>query len=228
MAGPIVDLLDNSPDQPVVIAEQGTYAEVLQFVQSAYNESKTENDAEAAEAAYCVVMDKLDAAKRVALALDFSLSQSDWSLNQLGARAILQTKVEGAQLTQTEDDLAVSKLKARLGLLNSASDAGFAFAKSAMEALVWLGKDEGLDVFLTDSRAVRNYQRKDSWTTDSAVTVFESLKTKYENLAAASGNANPYHDRFLARIYELCRLRRLAGKEVKPLQPVVQLESLVP
>ena len=131
-------------------------------------------------------------------------------------------------ISTAQRDQVITKLKAELSALGSPSREAFDFAKGAADALMVLGDDTGLDVFLTDKQTVDNYRSKDGWEPTSASSVFAQLKADYEQKAAEPSNENPDPDRLMAAAYELCRVRRTESKEIKPLQPLANLEQLLP
>jgi hypothetical protein len=227
-AGPIKIMATNNPDQVQQIIETSSYPDLLQFVQNAYAESKAENDDEVTQYVYILALDQASLDKKIPLAIDFSLSQADLIVKQFGARAVLFATLKGAATNAAQRQQAVTKLKAELGQIATPNRDAFDFARSAANALIVLGDDTGLDVFLTDKQSVSNYGKKDGWNPSSDAAVFQSLKTQYEQRAADPNNANPDPDRIRAATYELCRLRRTQTKEIKPLQPLANLDHLLP
>jgi hypothetical protein len=227
-AGPIKNMATTNPDQVKQIIETGSYADVLQLARDAYNESKAESDDPVTQYVYTLVLDQASLDKKIPLAIDFSLVQTDLLVKQFGARAIWLATLQGATITTTQKQQAITKLKDGLGSLTTRSRDAFDFARHAADALIVLGDDAGLDVSLTDKQTVSNYSKKDGWNPTSAATVFQQLKQQYDQLGADPNNANPEPDKIMAATYELCRIRRTQNKEIKTLQPLANLDNLLP
>jgi len=227
-AGPIKQMATTDPDQVFAIINTGTYAEVLQLVTNAYNESKAENDEPVTQYVYIMALDRAPLEKKIPLALDFSLAQNDLDLKQLGARSISRALLQGSNPDATQRQQAIAKLKSELQALAGTSRGAFEFATQARDALAILKDDAGLDIFLTGSQSVSNYRQKDNWTPTSDASVFAALKTQYDQTAADPSNANPDPDKIMAAMYELCRVRRTQSKEIKPLQPLKNIDALLP
>ncbi len=226
-AGPITDIMTNDPEEVRQIIESGTYQELLQFVQNAYTESK-QADGEVAQYAYILAIDQAPLDKRVQLAIDFSLANPELIIKQFGARSVSIAVAQGATIPTAQRDQVIAKLKTELSALGTPSREAFDFARGASDALMVLGDDAGLDVFLTNTQTVGSYRSKDGWEPTSAASVFAQLKTDYEQKAADPRNENPDPDRVMAAAYELCRVRRTQDKEIKPLQPLANLDQLLP
>lgn len=225
-AGPISDMVTNNPEQVMKIITAGTYPQVLALVRDAYTESKTADGA-TAQYVYVLALDQATADKKIALAVDFSLAQTDMSVKQLGARAISTAVLKGVTIDAAQRQQAIAKLKEQLAQAANPSRAAFEFARQASKALVFLGDDTGLDVWLTDSQTVGNYAKKDGWQSTSDAAVFTQLKTQYDQLAAVPENANPDVERTIAATYELCRVRRTQSREIKPISPLANLDRLL-
>lgn len=226
-AGPIEDMMANNPDQARQIIESGSYADLLQFVQSAYAES-TQANGELAQYAYILALDQAPLDKKVPLAIDFSLVNPELLIKQFGARSIIIAVTQGATIPTAQRDQVIAKLKTELSALGTPSREAYDFARSAADALMAFGDDAGLDVFLTDTQTAGNYRSKDAWEPTSAASVFAQLKTHYEQRASDAANQNPAPDRVMAAAYELARVRRTQNKEIKPLQPLANLDQLLP
>ena len=181
-----------------------------------------------AQYVYVLALDQASLDKKIPLAIDFSLSQSDLTVKQFGARAILLAVLKGATTNAAQRQQAVTKLNSEIGQITEPSRDAFDFARSAANALIVLGDDAGLDVFLTDKQTINNYSKKDGWLSISEAAVFQVLKAQYEERASDPNNANPDYDKIRAAAYELCRLRRISGKKIEPLQPLADLDQLLP
>lgn len=227
-AGPIKQMATDDPDQILEIISTATYDDLLQLVNSAYAESKAENDEPLTQYVYMIALDRSAPDLQIQLAVDFSLVKSDFDLKQLGARAIRRAMLQGASPDAALRQQVVLKLKNEVQALNAPSRDAYEFATQARDALVVLGEDAGLDLFLTGNDVTNNYKQKNGWNSNSDASVFDALKMQYEQAAAQPGNENPDADRIMAAIYELCRLRRTEGKEIKPLQPIANLDNLLP
>ncbi|MDH4475371.1 MAG: hypothetical protein QE274_02760 [Verrucomicrobiaceae bacterium] len=225
---PIKVMATHNPELVQTLIETSSYPDLLSFVQNAYSESKSDENNGAAQYVYFLALDQASLDKKIPLAIDFSLSQSDFVLKQLGARAILFAVIKGAAPDSALRQKAVTKLKDELSKVSEQGRDTFEFARSAALALTILGDDSGLDVLLTDQQTVSNYSQKDGWNPTSDAALFQTLKSQYKQRAISPNNANPDIDRTWEATYELCRLRRIKGKEIKPLKPLVKLEQLLP
>lgn len=226
-AGPITDMMTNNPEQARQIIESGTYSVLLQFVQDAYAESRQANG-DIAQYAYILALDQAPLDKKVPLAIDFSLAKPELVIKQFGARGISVALAQGATVTTAQRDQLLSRIKSELAALSTPSREAYDFARSSAETLMLLGDDAGLDVFLTDTQSVSNYRSADNWEPISAASVFAHLKTEYDQRAADPSNSNPNPDKVLATAYALCSVRRAQNKEIKPVQPIANLDQLLP
>jgi len=225
-AGPINDMVTNNPEQVMGIITTGTYSQVLALVRDAYTESKTADGA-TAQYVYILALDQAPSDKKIALAVDFSLAQTDMTVKQLGARAISTAMLKGVAINAAQRQQVIAKLKEQLAQATKPSQDAFEFAIQASKALVFLADDAGLDVWLTDSQTVSNYAKKDGWQSTSDAAFFAQLKTQYDQQAAAPENVNPDIERTIAATYDLCRVRRTQSKEIKPINPLANLEHLL-
>lgn len=224
--GSISDMVTNNPEQVMYIITTGSYPELLALVRDAYTESKTADGA-TAQYVYVLAIDQSPADKKVGLALDFSLTQADMSVKQLGARMISTAMLKRVSIDASQREAAIAKLKEQLAQASTPSMDAFEFAGQAARALILLGDDAGLDVWLTDAQTVSNYARKDGWAPTSEAAVFAQLKTLYDQQATAPQNVNADVERVIAATYELCRVRRTQSKEVKSINPLANLDQLL-
>ena len=226
--GPIKTMATDHPEQMLAFIDNASYTELLKFIQDAYAESKADNDEVLTQYAYMYALGNASLEKRIPLSVDFLLSKQDMDLNEAGAKMIVSAVLSGGAVNAELRQQAITKLKAKLVLLVNPSRGAFDFAWKAGEALVVLGDDSGLDIFLTDKQTSGNYSRMDHWTPTSDATVFEGLKQQYELKAADPANTNKEIEKVMAATYELCRLRRVQSKEINPLQPLADLQKLLP
>jgi hypothetical protein len=224
-AGPIADRLRTDIDGVREMIESGEYAPLLQFVRDAYAESKQPNG-EPAEMGYALAFSQTTTANRLALALDFALGENDFVIKQFGARAIIEAVHQNEAIPINQRGQLIAKLKTELGALANAPKEAVEFANQAATALILLGDDAGLNVWLTDKQEVGNYQKRDQWAPTSSEGVFSNLKQVYQARAAESTNANPEVDKVTAAVYELCRQRRVENKQIVPIDPFVDLHHL--
>ncbi len=222
IAGPIRDMAINNPEQVNQLIQGATYAELLTFVNDAYAESQGETDG-VCEYAYLLALSHAPPDQQVPLAVDFSLAKPHLDLKRGGAASISSAVVNGTSITQTVKNQAIAKLKSELQLLQQHGQEAFNFAQNAANALVLLGDDAGLDMFLTDSQIVRNYQLKDQWDATTPAGHFADLRDEYAQRAADPATGNPEWEKTISDVYELCRARRAENIEVKPLNPLVNL-----
>lgn len=228
MAGPIKTQITTNPESVSTLLQSGSYQDILTFVRAAYTESKAEGDDETTQYAYLMVLANAPAAMRIPLAVDFAMEEADPLLNAQGARAVRLALLDGASLSAPEKQALVAKLKSKLSALSGSSKAGYDFARFAADALMVLADDAGLDVFLTGAESVGNLKSLDGWTPTSDASVFAQLKTSYDQKANDTANENRAADKVTAALYELCRIRRTENKEIKPLQPLANLDQLLP
>lgn len=224
--GPIKTMVENNPDQIIQTIQTADYPTLLQFVQDAYSESKAENDGPITQYVYTIALDRAPTDKQVRLATDFSLAQSDLDMKQMGARAITKIMLSGSSVPQVERENAINKLKNELGAIGQ-QRASYGFASQAANALIALGDQSGLDVFLTDAQTVRNYSLKDKWQPASPASLFQTLQSQYLQSAASPTSRDPDWDKLMAAFYGMCASRRSAGQEVKPDQPITDLGRML-
>ena len=226
-AGPIKDMATNHPDQWQAVVETGTYAVLLQFVKDAYAEHQADPNDATLQYVYLGTLDRIALEKQVLISLDFSLIQTDMTVRQIGARAVYQAVLKGAVLDQATRDRLLAKLKTDIAALSTPSREAFDFARYAVYALVLLGDDVGLDGFLTYTEQSQNLSAKDNWKSDTEATRFEQLANQYTQLANDPGNQNNEWEKTVAAMYQLAKSRRMQGREVKPLQPTVNIDHLL-
>lgn len=217
-----------NPDAVFQMIKSADYPQLLQFVQSAYSESKAENDEPLTQYAYTQALDQASGERAVRLAVDFALDQADLNIKYFGAQAILRAKLAGATIASDLRDQAITRLKDKLSALSGSGQLSYDFARSAANALVVWGDDAGLDVLLTSSAYVTTYSKIDGWTSSSPAALFETLKTKYQQKAQLPNQGNTEVQQITSYMYELCRLRRVGQIEIKVLHPLVDLEKLRP
>lgn len=223
-SGPIKMQIITHPETVSKLLQSGNYKEILDFVRAAYAER---ND-ETARYAYLMVLSQVPAAMRIPLAIDFTLDVPDLELNAQGARVVRLALLEGASLTTAGKKALTAKLKAKLSGLRGGSRPEFDFARFAADALMFLGEDAGLDVFLTDAASVETLKRRDGWTAASDEEVFARLEASYRRKAAGLSEKDRGADTLAAAMYELCRVRRSIGSGIKPLHPLADLGKLLP
>ena len=228
IAGPISTMLTNDPDQVQALIDNSSYADLLQFIRDAYNECKAENNEPGAGFVCHYALGYAPLEMQIPLAIDFALSQPELELKELGAKMIESAIFQGTPVNAERRQQAVAKLKAALALLTTPSQEAYEFARQGGEALVVLGDDSGLDMFLTNRQRSGNYSRMDHWTPTSEASVFEALKQHYDLIASDPNNTNKEVEKVMASTYDLCRQRRVQGKEIKPLQPLIDIDKLLP
>jgi len=225
-AGPIKDMATNDPEGTLAFIQSADYPTLLQFVQDAYAEYLAENQDPVLQYTYIIALNEAGLDKQVRLAVDFSLAQSDILIKQIGARAIFLSLTKGSTPDGPLRQQAVTALKSNIQGLSQPSREAYDFARYAAYALMLMNDDAGLDMFLTDTETVGNYQAKDGWQPESDANTFQALAGNYTQAAAEPGNENPEWDHIMAGVYELARLRRVESKEVKHLNPLKNLGAL--
>jgi len=225
-AGPIKDMATNNPDGMMNYIHTADYPTLLQFVQDAYAEHLAAPDDAILQYVWTLAINEADLTKQIPLATDFSLSQGDLAMKQLGARAIWLATLQGATPTPTQKEQAITKLKAQLSALTTPSQEAFQVALYTSNALLVLGDDAGLDALLTSKEDVSNYRAKDNWTPTSTATVFQTLATQYTQLGNDPNTANNDVEKTTAAFYRRAKERRDQNKEVKALQPLVNLDQI--
>ena len=225
-AGPIRNMAVSDPEGTLNYIRSADYPTLLQFVRDAYAEYLAENKDPVLEYAYIIGINEASLDKQIKLALDFSLAQSDMTVRQMGARAIWLALIKGATPDQNLKQQTVAKLKADLSGLTAPSREAFDFARHASNALMLLGDDAGLDVFLTDKENVSNYSAKDNWNPTTTPAAFQQLADQYTQLANDPSNTNSEVEKTIATVYLRAKDRRNQGQEVKALQPIINLQNL--
>jgi len=230
LAGPIKTQVTTNPESVSTLLQSGSYAGMLAFVRAAHAESIAENDDEITQYAYLMVLANAPAAMRIPLAVDFAMDVNDITLNAQGARAVRSSLVSDAPptLSQAQKDVLLQKLKVKLTGLSSAGESAFDFARLAAEVLMLLNGDVGLDIYLTGTETVGNLKILDGWTPTSEASVFAQLKASYDQKANDPANENRGSDKVTVALYELCRIRRTENKEIKTLEPLANLDQLLP
>ena len=226
VAGRVKDMAAN-PEQMATFIRTASYPDLLQFVRDADAERKAVPDDALLEYAYVLALNEAPLDKQIPLSIDFTLAQTDMVTRQLGARAVYQALLRGAQIDQATRDRLLVKLKAELAALTTPSQEAYDFARYAIYSLMLLGDDAGLDNFLTDTETTRNLSVKDNWTATTEATRFEQLAAQYTQRANDADNTNNDWEKTVAAAYSLAKTRRLQAREVKPLTPTANLDQLV-
>jgi hypothetical protein len=227
LAGPIKTQITAQPETITTLVETGTYEEILAFVNAAYSESKAEGDDETTQYAYQLVLGSVSPDKRIRLALDFDLQKNDLLIKYHGALALRGALLKGTSVNQTIREQLLAKLKSELTGLITPGQTEFDFGRSAAEVLILLGDDAGLDVLLTNSRAMRNNKLGDEWSLDTDIAHFQQLKEQYALKGNDPSNKKRDQDAIMAATYELCRIRRTQDKQIKPIAPLARLDKLL-
>jgi len=225
-AGPIKNMAVNDPEGTLNFIRAADYATLLQFVRDAHAEYLVENKDPVLEYTYIIGINEASLDKQVRLALDFSLAQSDMNVRQMGARAIWLALIKGATPDQALKQQVIAKLRTDLSGLTSPSREAFDFARYASNALMLLGDDAGLDVFLTDKENVSNYTAKDNWNPTTTPAAFQQLADQYTQLANDPSNTNSEVEKTMAAVYLRAKDRRNQGQDVKALQPIINMQNL--
>ncbi len=216
----------NDPDGTINFIRTADYPVLLQFVRDAYAEYRAENDDPTLEYVFYLAMNEASLANQIPLATDFSLAQTSLAIKEIGARAVWLAMLKGATPAPTQKDAAIAKLKSELAALSSPSQEAFDFARYAANALILLGDDAGLDVFLTSKEDVSTYSQKDNWTPTSAAATFQGLSEQYTQLANDQNIDDNDVEKTMAAVYLRAKERRDQNKEVKPLTPIANLDQL--
>lgn len=227
VAGPIKDMVTNDPGQIVPFLAAASYADRLGFINRAYAECKAENNDIVVQYVYMGAIATTPVEMQLALVNDFLLVKDDLALKSVGAEMVKNAFLDGRLNDTTQRQQMAAKLKAALAGNPKNNRDSDNFARAASEVLIFFGDDAGLDMRLTDSTGVHTLQTSDHWNATSDASVFAALVTVNQNIGPTTAglmNAAKVH----AAFYELCRLRRVAGKEVKPLNPLVNLDELEP
>ncbi len=225
-AGPIKDMATNDPEGTLAFIQSADYPTLLQFVQDAYAEYLAENQDPVLQYTYMIAINEAGVEKQIQLAVDFSLAQTDLLIKQMGARAIFLALTKGAEPDAALRQQAITALKASVQGISQPSREAYDLARFASYALMLLEDDAGLDIFLTDTETVRNFQVKDNWEAGSDASLFQTLAASYTQAAGEVGNENPDWDHIMAGVYDLAKVRRLESKEIKPINPIKSLSAL--
>lgn len=160
---------------------------------------------------------------RVQIAQRYLLNQEDIALKETGLNYIIDAAIE--RVDTLDIDSAKSQLVNELERLPGTGQDYYAYAGKAARALVMLGDQRGLDVFLTNSKTIRNYSRKDDWSEDSPHEKLDALSRKYKEKFGQS-QSNEW-DFFWSQFYALAEERRKQGKLLVASNPLISLDSVL-
>lgn len=160
---------------------------------------------------------------RVQIAQNYLLNHDDKALKETGLDFIIDAAIEG--IDALDVDGAKSQLVDELEGLSGTGQEYYAYAGKASRALVMLGDDRGLDVFLTNSKTIRNYSRKDGWGENSSPVEMNALSQQYAEKFNQS-QSNEW-DFFWSKFYELAEERRKQGKLLAAIDPLINLDSVL-
>lgn len=225
-AGPIKNMAINDPDGTIAFIRTADYPSLLQFVRDAYAEYRAENNDPTLEHVFYLALNETALANQISLASDFSLAQTSLDIKEIGARAVWLAMLNGATPTVAQKEAAVTKLKSELAALSTPSEGAFDFARYAANALIVLGDDAGLDIFLTSKEDVSTYSQKDNWAPNSTAALFQGLSEQYTQLANDQNADNNDIEKTMAAIYLMAKARRDQSQEIKPLNPIANLDQL--
>ncbi len=225
---PIHSVTSTDEAQKSSSVDQVNYSDALRQLRDAYAKSKADPGDLKAQYQFIGRLAVMPGDMQVPLAVDFCLVQKDLTLETSGASTLVTALSQGMVIQASRRGQAAIELKKDLGELTSNDRRMFEFAVQAANALLLLGDDTGLDILLTDKQTARNYCVLDEWDTDSDPSIFQQLATKYHRLARTSDKKHCQFAAVKAALYNLCRARRLAGQEIVPLHPLVNLQELLP
>jgi len=144
----------------------------------------------------------------------------------MGAQIISESLGRGTNIADTDKQSAKTHLKKNIAAQDKSSDKAFEFSSTAAEALSFLHDDSGLDMLLSNSIRISNISSKDGWSPSSEEAMFVNLKETYLTKAEVPDNPTATRDRLMAKIYELCSLRRASDVDVSPIAPAINLDSI--
>ena len=224
MAGPIIESAKANATQTVEAAVALDYPQLLQFFRDSYAESKADPQGYIAQAASAAVLAKVSIPSQIGIAIDFLVGHTDWEQNIRGIAVLDNAFLKGWPVTDAQRTSAINAITARLSLVPAGDRLALNVAQAGVRVLVLMGRDEGLDAFLTNGEKIRNYRRKDGWNETSDASKFETLRDQYSARAAQVENQNPAVEKVMSMVYELCRLRRTQGKPISPIAPLIRFE----
>ena len=162
-------------------------------------------------------------ASRVQIAQLYLLNHNNMALRETGLNYIIDAAIE--EIDTLDMDSAKSQLVNELEGLSGTGQEYYAYAGKVSRALVILGDERGLDVFLTNSKTIKNYSRKDGWSADSPPEKLDELSQQYREKFGQS-QFNEW-DFFWSRFYELAKERRKQGKLLAASDPLINLDSVL-
>jgi hypothetical protein len=198
---------------PIQDAEQtysfnssSTYQQLLTALGQAYPDFKANPENPTAMIAMNQIYAYVASDKKIQLNYDYLLQQSDVAAKKAAVQGINTYIDSGLSASPSVNQAIANKLWQDLASLQSNSDDAKAFARGGVNTLLLLLDDRGLEAILTDKAYIKNLQATDQWNDESPTATFAALKQKYDALIGLQPGA-----RELAAIYELCRLRKVAG-----------------
>ena len=162
-------------------------------------------------------------ASRVQIAQLYLLNHEEIALKETGLNYIIDAAIEGVDALDV--DSAKTQLVNELEGLSGTGQDYYAYAGKAARALVMLGDERGLDVFLTNSKTIKNYSRKDDWSEDSPPEKLDALSQQYQEKFSQS-QSNEW-DFFWSQFYALAEERRKQGKLLVASNPLISLDSVL-
>lgn len=198
---------------PVQDAEQAysfnsssTYQQLLTALGQAYPDFKVNPENPIALIALNQIYTYVASDKKIELNYDYLLQQSDVAAKKAAVQGINQYIESGLSASQSVNQAIANKLWQDVASVQPNSDDAKAFARGAVATLLLIVDDRGLEAILTDNAYIENLQATDQWNDESPTATFAALKQQYEGLIGQEPGAR---ERMV--IYELCRLRKIAG-----------------
>ncbi len=198
------------------------YKDLLLFLNKAYDKSASDNTG-LQEYWFLAALTQVPAAEQLDVAIDFALTKPRLSLKTEAADIIKRAVYGEGAITPAQEERARKVLKEQLSSFSEKGSYAYLFAERAAEALVALGDDAGLDVWLTTDTTSSNYSVADGWDETSPASLFDNLVQRYATDAKSSNRAAAM---FKASLYKLCQARREHGTEIKPIRPIINLSTL--
>lgn len=213
---------------PIQDAEQAysfnsssTYQQLLTALGQAYPDFKANPENPIAMIAMNQIYAYVASDKKIQLNYDYLLQQSDITAKKAAIEGINKYIESGLSASQSVNQSIANKLWQDLATVQPNSDNAKAFARGAVTTLLLLLDDRGLEAVLTDKAYIKNLQATDQWNDESPTATFAALKQQYDGLIGRQPGA-----RERAAIYELCRLRKVAGApRIETTSSVINLEN---
>jgi hypothetical protein len=185
--------------------------------------SSPDADAGALEYLQYILLAQESVESRIQIAQRYLLAHEDLNLRETGVDFLIDGVIAGVPAAASKK--TQRSLTDLLRRTDSTGLESYRFADKLARALVMMESDVGLDVFLTNSKTIKNYSRKDKWGADSPPEKLQELSLKYQEKFDQS-QPNEW-DFFWSKFYQLAETRREQGQLLTANDPLIDLESVL-